>query len=485
MDLDYVPAHVPAIVKDYAGFRTAPFLSFTIGGVDFSGVIDSVNWGWGDGAAILLKASLATRLPSDMQGDEVILSLTIGGYTEEMFVSRQMRFDCPDDDWRSEVLATTAGGLADKVTLEENLELTGWAPHLVVWNAVHRLPYDQSRVRIHKIETPLIVRTGPDILNPEDTTFDETETVSDVVGSLGEEISFIEYDSARGYHFEQDPGIGTGLPIIWEYQRNSDEIISWPMPRRVDPDKEYSKVVVLAKNEDGSDRIRKEWPVHHAQRNHPPLSGQVLYIDFSDESVDADTNAARLAFSEADRAGKGLHEGSADVVLNPFIKPGRVVGFTEDYRDSAGVWSKRWLCIIKKGVTHDDTGGKMMTSFDYSALKLEETLVQAPAAYLQGISPPFITSNIKPILKPFAFRDIITNVLTLDKRQQYKPYFAKRDNSNGFYFIPANSGGIVGRDNVGRFYIKLLSAKQWLTWGDTGLTIGELDSLYPTIGDIP
>lgn len=471
MESRHAPAEVVEAIKDPAGTGIAPRLKYTLDGEDITRPLKKADWGWGDGGAQLLNANIGGRIPLDRAYGETIIQASVAGFEWEMFVSKSMTLEHPDRDWTTDMIAATAGGLADKINLNQDLEVLGWSPMQLLYNAYRRLPYDPALIRIAPMEVPLINRTEPDVLDPEDSSFVETQYVNDMIGAVREDMkSLLAYDTARGVRAAPDPGLGSGLPVTWNYRRNTDELISMPTPKRVDPDKEYDRVVVLDKNDDGSDRVRFEWPVTRPGGRKTAIKGRTLYLPITDTSSRANEIAGLTAKAEAAKASGGIYDGKATVLWNPFLFPGSALHFDDDYSDNAGRKHILWLLVLGMDVQHTDDARKLSTTFSYTATKLEEELVVAPTLLLSFRGTPLITTSTVKIFPPAVGRD--EQGLYVVKEYTKPSRWAARD-AQGLYFNTETSGGLAGRDGQGLWLLR--EGYKWTGWAQSDATLDKLN----------
>ena len=281
------PAGIPdaayRAIKDYAGAKVAPRPVFEIEGRDYSDRLGAHSWGWEDGGpAKDLKATVKGLLPIALQNATVRLAYDVAGHETEEIASAEMRLRHDARANTTEIDAVTAGGLADRADLKENLELGGWEPRMVVWRALRKLPYPPHLIRVAPLTSPAIERTAPAPGDEQDFSFDESETARDMVDAVAEESPMLWYDTARGTRVRPDPGLGIGAPTLWEYDAGTAEVLDFPTPELLPPDETYTRVCVLDKNQDGTDRVRVERGVYYPNLYHRPPTPRTLYLPFSD-----------------------------------------------------------------------------------------------------------------------------------------------------------------------------------------------------------
>jgi hypothetical protein len=393
-----IPEWVLEIVRDYDAADVSPSFSLRIGGQEYGDRIQSCSWGWGEGAAQLLTARIGGRVPMRLNRAEVNLDVDIGGYEYEALRGVQTRISHPQEEYVTDLESATAGAYLEKTQLQQNFSILGWTPEQVVYNAVARVPYDRSKIRIHRFLAPEINRSRAGEGTERDDSMDETESAQDmldIVGGEESEVKCVYFDTARGFRLDADPGLGEGQPVWWRYTKGSHELIKWDTPMPVDPDQEYSKVVVLDKSEDGlTDRIREERDVYHRGSQIKPWGGSVLHLPFTDRSVGASERAALLCFKTAELAGRGIHTVSGvEVAFNPFLWPYRPVVFAEDHRDDDGMWYREWLAIVQKDLTHSKEAGVAKTTFSVVCVKLVEELIPDPQIALPGVSAGTVSTG--------------------------------------------------------------------------------------------
>lgn len=388
-------AELAGIIKDYAD--VAPELIVTVGNLDVTDRIEAFDLTWESGSAPwTLTLTLTGRLPTSLRNAPVRATWDIGGITMPAIEAHASRPE-GSDDWSTTLSAWTPGFLLDKKALRETVEYSSRAPQSVIYDAVFRIPfYDRSRIHIPAFDKPYFTRIRED-------AFKHENFPADILSAVSEEIDCVYHDTEiRGFVAAQNPGIGEGFPVSFEYEYDAPDVYEWVEPSFLGPEEQFTEVAVISYNDNGSVRILEEWPVDYSSLPYPPAAGQTLYIPVDAaggvSQADLDAGARAQAVETAKSLGRGSYEGSMSVALNVRVQPYDVITVFEEHSDDTGRYQRLWRRLVT-GISH--TGYENIgTSLSFTDTLIRETRISEPPPPLAALSSGVLFLTSVPGLKP-------------------------------------------------------------------------------------
>lgn len=381
------------IIRDYEASGELVAFRLILGDTDY-GYIESATLGADSGSLPwTLDTQLSDRIPMSLINAPVRLFCEIAG-DQMMLFKGEASYPAPSSEWTTNLTSLTSGHWMDKATLDEPVDINGETPESAIRNALYRVPYDRARVNVYPWQTPLIYRLRNVALPPEDVAgswaggFERTDVPKSILDSLLAEVRGVSIDHPLdGNMTIPDPGVGEGQDIVWDYEADSKEVLEpFVTPSWAAPDEQYTRVVVQSLLEDGTDRIPPaEWIVDYSGMPYPPRVGRTLYIDLSDQTVEAEMEARDLAVKAARNAGKGLWTGDTVVAFNPFLLPYDCITMGHYHEDSTGVYRRLYRCIITS-LSHNLIGETLATNLGFNAVVLQNERLPDTPIILPGLS---------------------------------------------------------------------------------------------------
>ena len=186
-----------------------------IGDLDATELVDSLTYGGeenreGGSPAMTLECTLHGRLGEKYEGENVTVTLELGGVTMRTFTGFALKPKPGKTSTRLQ--AASAGFWLDKVALKEETEYQDARPSDAVYSVVgQRLPYEG--LDIPTVPEPPFTRTDDE---EGAEAFDETAKVSEVLAAVREEARLRVRDDGRGWlrGVVDDPLSAPGKPVF-------------------------------------------------------------------------------------------------------------------------------------------------------------------------------------------------------------------------------------------------------------------------------
>ena len=409
---------------------------FYVGPRDFSDVLETGDYKvGGDSPAWSLSTNLPLRLGKRLRGAPVRLFADLSNMSMMVFYGKLSLPVPSPDTYSTDLLAATPGALLDKVKLEEDVEYPGRTPRAVLQDAFQRVgSYDRSRIFIPRFEKPIL-----DFTQAAQTGFKSSDSAKTVIDAVNNALTISYYDTSydAGVDVSTALGTGEGIEIDWKYQIEGHEVFSFPEPKFATPDEQYSRVVVEARNDDGSIRLSVDAEVDNSDLEYPPLENQTMYIPW--EGVDgSDEDARQLATDTARSLKFGSWTVDPIVAYNPLLKPGRPVTFAGEHEDDEGMWWRVWRCLVT-GIG-SPFGSGVASQLATRAVLVQNDRMPDPPIILGGISPGVVLTP--RVLFEFDVRGLYKNA-NITK--------GITSTETGHYYDIEESFGLIERNPNGTF----------------------------------
>lgn len=388
--VDYIRDYAEAdIAPNWQGTIAETVIGHRINTAELAITMDSPAWS--------LTSEVFGRIPIKLSNAPVYLEVEFGDVTFPILnaaTSLPIPSDNTDAGYQTQLLASTPGGMLDKISIGERLEYVSERPETIIRDAIYRNPlYDPGLVQIAEFNSPLITRVGSD-------GFEDEATLRNILEAVQEQVGCSYYDTPLGgFRCFKDPGFGEGSSVAWYYDANSSEVLLWNEPTWATPDEQYTEVIVRDPLPEGATggmgpgnnyRIWVMRPVNYGWMDWPPVAGQTLWIPFDGTGTDAYTDARNIAAEEARKLSNGLFLGEVSVAFNPLLEPLDVLEFAETAEDDTGVYRRTWRAVIEE--LNHQYGEALVTNIVYRATLVNEERLPDPEIGLPGASPEIIAA---------------------------------------------------------------------------------------------
>lgn len=447
--------------------RVSYVLSIGDSNIPFGEKISSEEgeWGTDESGVCYLDLLLSTPMPRRLEGAPVRFYVLIDGVTVPQVTGIDSLSEIGQDRASTNFQARSAGGLANEITLDEEIEVSGWPPEQIVRRASLKLPYERGGVKVDKLAEPLLYFT-----QVEGTRFLPEQHPSDMYSAVQEKAPYIYRDTyTGGFVASASTALGRGATPQRIY--NANEIRGsasagssggWRPPPRVE--ERYGRVVVFRRNPDDSYAFFSEANVLYRGNSYPPQRNRTFYVELQDPTGDGYKRAQNLAYDLAGRFARGVYKDEMILpAFDPRIEKGDAFIVEETYRDLEATYQRRWLGWVEKIKQSINT---LDTTVGYSAMLVFEDRLDIPALAMAGISGGVLETILGEC-------DEVGDYL----------YFTNLSwiQEDGDYLVFADGAGTI--EESGDYLLITCPAPSDPLWGENPVDVVFFDSSLPWVTD--
>lgn len=338
-------------------------------------IIDG-SWGQDASGAISVDFSLAARLDVDADDTPSAFGVSVNGISIPQMVGL-VSLPTENEDQTTEFLAASARAEANRSSLNEVTQFSGWTPDAVAYETLRGLPYFPGYMQIAPLKSPLL---DWDIAH--NAAFGPEEKRGAIISRLEEQTSYKIRDNVYG-GVNVSLGLEPPGPESDYHVYDAKDFIKWRRPPR--KERRYSEVVVFRRNEDGTDAFEpRRAEIRYGKKGRRALKDASLWIELEGEGDDAPRRARNLAVDMATRLGHGVFAGSATMPhFDPLLETQDVLWVYQDWEDIAGLWSGLWLLWVD---TYQHNKADLTTEITFSAALIEKQEIKVPTLAMAGVS---------------------------------------------------------------------------------------------------
>lgn len=364
-------------IIDLEGNRVSYIL--TIGNEDFSDKISSEEGEWGteDSGVNYTDFVLTTPMPRRLEGAPVRFSVVLNDAVIPQLVGIDSLSEMRPGGASTDFQARSAGGLANEITLDEEIECPGWPPEQVVRLATSKLPYTGSKVE--PVGEPILHFSKAN----GGTHFRAEMHPSDMYLAVQSKAPYLFTDTyTGGFSASVSRALGKGGIPARTYDAKDIKGEGWKTPPRIEP--RYGKVVVFRRNPDESYAFFAEAAINYRGYSFPPQRSRTYYVELEDPTGQGPQRAQSLANELAGRFLRGVY--ADELVLPAFdalLMRGDTFQVSEVAKEGSDTYQRSWLAwvkTIKKGTT------TLLPTVGYEAMLAFEDKLDVPTLALAGVS---------------------------------------------------------------------------------------------------
>lgn len=293
------------------------------------------------GIAIVLEATVAARLPLSVEGAPVALDTYLAGARMSAFRGECLR---PTPGAATKIVAASSGKRLESKKLAAKTTYDGLEPHVVLNDVLSRARY--RNLDIPRVTRPLFRRSAGAVA---DDSLNQTTPLSEVVEAVRLEADVRVYDDgenvARGFRaasLERPGEVVAEWEVGRHIRRSGDEdgfSYSYAHETR------YSEVRCYRVDDSGAVVVLAKAPVWGKVAD----SDEILYVEVSDDSVDASDSAYDIAYREAHRLSSDAWslDTLETVMIDERVERGDTVAVTEEVAGTLYRWLVRVAALDK------------------------------------------------------------------------------------------------------------------------------------------